>query len=149
MNDRSAVEYAQFTLMDAEGYGDTELHIVIPSQIRSIHSKHLTVIKERQKLIVVIPSQIRSIHSINNIMKKEENCILVVIPSQIRSIHSRYNDLLVVVNKGRNPFSNQVNSLVRSKTEQEKLLQVVIPSQIRSIHSMPISIKSRLYEDRS
>ena len=61
-------------------------HVVIPSQIRSIHSKNhkgLVFIE----VYVVIPSQIRSIHS--------HHC---------RKHYSSHNDC-------RNPFSNQVNSL--------------------------------------
>ncbi len=41
------------------------------------------------------------------------------------------------VKRGRNPFSNQVNSLKRKKErEPMKTRKVVIPSQIRSIHSI-------------
>ena len=93
----------------------------------------------------------------------------VVIPSQIRSIHSLSVGLInESVDTGRNPFSNQVNSLVPGPNTQQKyfyacrnpfsnqvnsLLEhpknsisvfpsVVIPSQIRSIHSRVWSRRS-------
>ncbi len=61
--------------------------VVIPSQIRSIHS-HITSSNLQVESQVVIPSQIRSIHSKSNPTRPDSGSS-VVIPSQIRSIHSR------------------------------------------------------------